>query len=75
MGKHIKRLLKFAIDYPGWHTYGKDRSTVDAVNNLARLGLIVVNEHRQFRLGIPLQDFNLIYKAQIEHAKNLLGKN
>ena len=52
MGKNMQRLLKFAIQYPTWHTYGKDRSTVSAVNRLCGLGLIKVNGNRQFRLNI-----------------------
>lgn len=56
MGKNILRLLRFAISYPGWHTYGKDRSTVDALRRLENLGLIERNEHRQFRLIPPLYE-------------------
>ncbi len=48
MGIHMKRLLRFAISYPGWHTYGKDKSTVGAVKRCAALGLLEVNKHRQF---------------------------
>lgn len=51
MGKHQLRLLKFAIKYHGWHTYGKDRSTVSAVNTLSAMGLLELNEFRQFRLA------------------------
>jgi len=52
MGIHMKRLLRFAISYPGWHTYGKDKSTVGAIKRCAALGLLEVNEHRQFRLPV-----------------------
>jgi hypothetical protein len=52
MGKNQLRLLKFAIEYPTWHTYGKDRSTVDAIRSLDGKGLIVLNEFRQFRIAI-----------------------
>jgi len=50
MGKHCLRLLKFAIKYDGWHSYGTDRSTRDAVNVLCGYDLLEVNEYRQFRL-------------------------
>jgi len=50
MGKNMKRLLLFAIRYPGWHTWGKDRSTVDAVRCLCEQGFIETNKYRQFRL-------------------------
>lgn len=50
MGKNMKRLLLFAIQYPGWHTYGKDRGTVDAIVKLGNDGFIETNAHRQFRL-------------------------
>ena len=50
MGRHQLRLLKFAIKYQAWHTYGTDQSTVRAVNRLAGMGLLDVNEFRQFRL-------------------------
>lgn len=53
MGKNMLRLLKFAIKYQTWHTYGKDQSTVRALNRLVNLGLIEKNEHRQFRLIQP----------------------
>ena len=53
MGRHMIRLLKFAIRYPGWQSYGKDRNTVNAVNRLAGMGFLEVNEYRQFRLVRP----------------------
>jgi hypothetical protein len=63
MGKHQLRLLRFAIRYPGWHGYGKDRSTVDAVNGLEYLGLLEISrETRQFRL-VPSE-----YTAGLEAA-------
>jgi hypothetical protein len=51
MGKHQLRLLKFAIRYRGWHGFGTDRTTTSAVRSLVRLGLLEVNEFRQFRLA------------------------
>ena len=53
MGRHQLRLLKFALDYPGWQPHGTDRQTVRAVNSLARIGLIEVNPFRQFRPRQP----------------------
>lgn len=51
MGKNIRRLLKFAITYPGWHTYAwGERATADAIATLVSYGMIETNEHRQFRL-------------------------
>lgn len=54
MGKNVKRLLRFAITYPGWHSYGKDRSTVSAIAALEHYEFIEVNRKtRQFRLNTP----------------------
>lgn len=54
MGKHTDRLLRFAIAHPGWHTYGRDASTVRALARLAERGLIIRNTTcRQFRLASP----------------------
>ena len=50
MGKNMKRLLLFAIRYKGWHTWGRDRSTCDAVRRLQEQGFIETNDCRQFRL-------------------------
>lgn len=55
MGRNQLRLLKFAIQYPGgWHGYGRDRSTVSAVNSLAGAGFLEISDtSRQFRLALP----------------------
>jgi hypothetical protein len=50
MGRHQLRLLKFAIKYRGWQGFGTDSSTTNAVRSLVRMGLLEVNEFRQFRL-------------------------
>jgi hypothetical protein len=50
MGRNMLRLLRFALKYEGWHTYGTDQSTVRALESLEALGLIEVNEYRQFRV-------------------------
>jgi len=49
MGKNMKHALNFAKKYPGWHTFAKDRATVNAVHNLQRKGLIEINSFNQFR--------------------------
>ena len=52
MGRHQLRLLKFAIKYKGWQGFGTDSTTVNAVKRLVGLGLLEVNEFRQFRLKV-----------------------
>ena len=53
MGKNQKRLMLFALRYPGWHGYGKDRATVEAVEKLCDHGFIEINDYRQFQLRQP----------------------
>lgn len=53
MGKNQKRLMLFALKYPGWHTYGKDAATVAAVEKLCEHGFLEINEFRQFQLRQP----------------------
>lgn len=50
MGKHAIRLLKFLLTYDGWHSYGRDATTVRAVKRLLELDLIETNECRQMRI-------------------------
>ena len=50
MGRHQLRLLKFAIRFKGWHGYGTDTATLRTIKSLVHLGLLEVNEYRQFRL-------------------------
>jgi len=50
MGKHVLRLLKFALCYPGWHSYYAERETLNAIRRLVKLGLIEVNKFKQFRI-------------------------
>ena len=49
-GHHQKHVLEFAFNNPGWHTFHKDRTTIQAINSLVKLGLVEVNEYGQFRL-------------------------
>ena len=54
MGRNMLRILKFAIRYQGWQTYGTDRATVCALNALGKQGFIEIDrEYRQFRLDQP----------------------
>lgn len=65
MGKHIRRLLKFAINYPGWNSYAwGQRATANAIRVLVGYGFIEVNEHRQFRLVGNAQLFKLIQDTE-----------
>jgi hypothetical protein len=52
MGKHMARLLRFAIKYScQWHSYRTDRTTIDALRRLSNHNLIELNEQtKQFRL-------------------------
>ncbi len=51
MGKHQLRLLRFVIDFPGWHSYSTDTNTMRALASLDQMGLIErERETRQFRL-------------------------
>lgn len=53
MGTEAIRLLKFAIKYPGWQPYGKERKLVAAIGRLEGLGFIEVDRTaRKFRLDI-----------------------
>jgi hypothetical protein len=64
---NVRRLLQFALAYPySWHSYSKDRSTVNALAILARDGLIIRNEYRQFRLNVPERYFD----AMAREARN-----
>ena len=47
---HNFRILRFAIKYKGWHSYAKDRQTVNAINWGIRNDFLEVNEYRQFKL-------------------------
>jgi len=53
LGHTMRHALAFAQQYPGWHTFAKDRATSAAIVSLAALGLVVINVHRQFRLRSP----------------------
>lgn len=61
MSKEQARLLRFAIRYPGWHSYGRDVQRV--VDRLGGLGLLELSTiSRQFRLARPVtevQDYGL----------------
>ncbi len=46
----MRHALAFATNYPGWHSFDRQRSTVDAIARLAAHGLVETNEFRQFRV-------------------------
>ena len=50
VGKNQVHALRFAEQYPGWHSYAKDRKTERAIAGLVKRGAIVTNEHRQFKI-------------------------
>lgn len=43
-------LIKFAVKYPGWHTFATDSDTVGVVCATQNLGIISVNDYCQFSL-------------------------
>ena len=54
MMKHTNDSLNvayFAEKHPGWHTYGKDKRTLRAVERARVLGSIIVNEFNQFHIS------------------------
>jgi hypothetical protein len=49
LGKNMRHALTFAQKHSGWHTYNvTQRATMSAINSLAKLGLVQVNEFNQF---------------------------
>lgn len=52
IGKNMKHALDFARRFVGWHTYAKDRATIDAINKLRELGVITTNQFHQFKRKI-----------------------
>ncbi len=51
LGKHQKKLLKFAKKYSeAWHFYSQDSLTKKVVKSMQDKGLIIVNEYHQFHL-------------------------
>ena len=50
-GKNQSRLLRFAAEYPGWHSHANDRATIRAVEGLHKSGAIVLNQHGQFAIA------------------------
>lgn len=52
VGKHQVALLGFAERFPGWHTMGKDRCDIRAMQALERKGYLEVIGD-QFRLTYP----------------------
>lgn len=52
-GKNQCHMLEFAEKYRGWHTYKKDRATLNALAGLKKRGCIETNNHGQFRFIYP----------------------
>lgn len=53
-GKHVVRLVEFAMKYRGWHTYATDQTTRRAVASAVRLGCIELNDQGDsFRFVYP----------------------
>jgi hypothetical protein len=53
VGKNQAKMLDFAYRYQGWHSYSKDRPTLQALNGLLKKGFIEVNQFEQFRFTYP----------------------
>lgn len=53
VGKNQAHALRFAANYPGWHSYDyRSRATVAAIRGLERRGAVVVNwQRKQFRIA------------------------
>lgn len=67
MGENMKNMLRFLMDYPGWHSFNKRcRATVDAVKSLERLELIEVNGKQLRARPAVLDSKEREYKAKYE---------
>jgi len=51
IGKNQCHALRFAAQYPGWHSMAKNRATREAIAGLAKRGAVIVNQHGQFRIA------------------------
>jgi hypothetical protein len=49
IGKNMKHALEFSQKHKGWHTFKNDRATKAAIEKLAKLKLVVINEFNQFK--------------------------
>lgn len=49
LGSNMKHALDFATRWQGWHSFAKDRATVQAVTKLKNLNIVEVNKFNQFR--------------------------
>lgn len=51
-GANQINMLDFAYKYQSWHTYGRDKATMRALEGLERRGSIIVNRQtQQFRIN------------------------
>ncbi len=71
MGKNVSRLLRFALNHPGWNSYGTDRSTRDALNTLVDYQLIELNESRQFRIKIDYVRYRVLFQDECFKKANV----
>jgi hypothetical protein len=51
------RMLRFAIRYDGWHSYGRD--VARTARRLAGHGLLEISATRQFRLARPVSEIDI----------------
>lgn len=45
-----KDMIQFASKYPGWHSFAKDKRTVEHLCANVNLGILKINQFDQFRL-------------------------
>lgn len=45
-----KDMIGFALKYPGWHSFARDKLTVEHVCANVNLGILEINQFNQFRL-------------------------
>ena len=49
IGKNMKHALNFVNKHSGWHSFSKNRPTINAIKKLHELRLIEINNFGQFR--------------------------
>lgn len=52
IGKNQCNVLDFAFKYQGWHSYSKDKPTMQALNALIKRGCLIVNQYEQFKINL-----------------------
>ena len=51
LGKHQANAFTFIKQCIGWHSFSKNRTTVNAITGLEKRGLVIVNEYSQFKVN------------------------